>query len=104
MYDYQNNDGGVYDYWVEFEVVFIDGVIDKIKPIKFEINDNTKRKELHKQHIEELKNRKVVESTMFYRLVIKPYNKIIRFVTRHVSKFATFLLSVCYKIESKLIV
>ena len=104
MYDYQNNDGGVYDYWVEFEVVFIDGVIDKIKPIKFEINDNTKRKELHKQHIEELKKRKVVESTMFYRLVIKPYNKIIRFVTRHVSKFATFLLSVCYKIERKLIV
>jgi hypothetical protein len=104
MYDYQNNDGGVYDYWVEFEVVFIDGVIDKIKPIKFEINDNTKRKELHKQHIEELKNRKVVESTMFYRLVIKPYNKIIRFVTRHVSKFATFLLSVCYNIERKLIV
>ena len=48
MYDYQNNDGGVYDYWVEFEIVFIDGVIDKIKLIKFEINDNTKRKELHK--------------------------------------------------------
>jgi hypothetical protein len=99
MYDYQNNDGGVYDYWVEFEVVFIDGVIDKIKLIKFEINDNTKRKELHKQHVEELKKQKVVESTMFYRLIIKPYNKIIRFICRLIYKFGSFLIAKVWKLE-----
>ena len=99
MYDYQNNDGGVYDYWVEFEVVFIDGVIDKIKPIKFEINDNTKRKELHKQHVEELKKQKVIESTMFYRLIIKPYNKIIRFICRLIYKFGSFLIAKVWKLE-----
>ena len=99
MYDYQNNDGGVYDYWVEFEVVFIDGVIDKIKLIKFEINDNTKRKELHKQHMDELKKQKVVESAMFYKLIIKPYNKIIRFICRLIYKFGSFLIAKVWKLE-----
>ena len=102
MYDYQNNDGGVYDYWVEFEIVFIDGVIDKIKLIKFEINDNTKRKELHKQHMEELKKQKVVESAIFYRLIIKPYNKIIRFICGLIYKFGSFLIAKVWKLERKL--
>ncbi len=30
MYHYSNYNDGPYDYWVEFEIVFIDGVIDKI--------------------------------------------------------------------------
>ena len=104
MYDYNNYNDGPYDYWVEFEVIFIDGVIDKIKLIKFNVVDNTERKEDSKRHIEELKKNKQFESTNLYKLVIKPYNKIIRFVTRQLSKFATFLLSVCYKIERKLMV
>jgi hypothetical protein len=104
MYDYNNYNDGPYDYWVEFEIVFIDGVIDKIKLIKFEATDNTKRKEDSKRFIEELKKNKQFESTNLYKLVIKPYNKIIRFVTRQLSKFATLLLSVCYKIERKLMV
>ena len=104
MYDYNNYNDGPYDYWVEFEVIFIDGVIDKIKLIKFNATDNSKRKEDSKRHIEELKKNKQFESTNLYKLVIKPYNKIILFVTRQLSKFATLLLSVCYKIERKLIV
>ena len=104
MYDYNNYNDGPYDYWVEFEVIFIDGVIDKIKLIKFDATDNSKRKEDSKRHIEELKKNKQFESTNLYKLVIKPYNKIILFVTRQLSKFATLLLSVCYKIERKLIV
>ena len=104
MYDYNNYNDGPYDYWVEFEVIFIDGVIDKIKLIKFDATDNSKRKEDSKRHIEELKKNKQFESTNLYKLVIKPYNKIILFVTRQLSKFATLLLSVCYKIERKLMV
>ena len=104
MYDYNNYNDGPYDYWVEFEVIFIDGVIDKIKLIKFNATDNSKRKEDSKRHIEELKKNKQFESTNLYKLVIKPYNKIILFVTRQLSKFATLLLSVCYKIERKLMV
>ena len=102
MYDYNNYNDGPYDYWVEFEIVFIDGVIDKIKLIKFEATDNTERKEDSKRHIEELKKNKQFESTLLYKLIIKPYNKIIRFICRLIYKFGSFLIAKVYKLERKL--
>lgn len=103
MYTYQHGEGA-YDYWVVFSIQFVDGVINKINLVKFDAKDNVKRKEDDKQHIEELKQRMKFESTLFYKFFCKPYNKTIRFVTRQLSKFATLLLSVCYKIERKLMV
>ena len=103
MYTYQHGEGA-YDYWVVFSIQFVDGVINKINLVKFDAKDNVKRKEDDKRHIEELKQRMKFESTLFYRFFCKPYNKIIRFVTRQLSKFATLLLSVCYKLERKLII
>jgi hypothetical protein len=104
IYDYNNYNDGPYDYWVEFEIEFVDGVINKINLVKFEATDNAKRKENDRRFIEELKKNKEFESTNFYKLLIKPYNKVVRFWTRQVSKFATLLLSVCYKIERKLVI
>ncbi len=104
MYDYNNCNDGPYDYWVEFEIVFIDGVIDKIKLIKFEATDNSKRKEDSKRHIEELKKNKEFESTSLYKLVIKPYNKIIRFICRILYATGSFLIANIWKLERKLIV
>jgi hypothetical protein len=104
MYDYNNYSDGPYDYWVEFEIVFIDGVIDKIKLIKFDAMDNTERKELHKHHIEELKKNKELESTNLYKLIIKPYNKVIRFICRFIYSFGSFLIASVWKLERKLIV
>lgn len=103
IYTYQHGEGA-YDYWVVFSIQFVDGVINKINLVKFDAKDNAKRKEDDKQHIEELKQRMKFESTLFYKFFCKPYNKTIRFVTRQLSKFATLLLSVCYKIERKLMV
>ena len=102
MYDYNSYNDGPYDHWVEFEIVFIDGVIDKIKLIKFEATDNSKRKEDSKRHIEELKKNKQFESTMLYKLIIKPYNKIIRFICRLIYNFGSFLIAKVYKLERKL--
>lgn len=104
MYDYNNYNDGSYDYWVEFEIVFIDGVIDKIKLIKFDAMDNSKRKEDFERHIEELKKNKEFESTNLYKLVIKPYNKIIRFICKLIYNFGSFLLANIWKLERKLIV
>ena len=101
MYDYHHSDGA-YDYFINFEVVFIDGVIDKIKLIEFDAMDNTERKKLHVRHIEELKKQKEFESTMFYKLIIKPYNKIIRFICRLIYKFGSFLIAKVWKLERKL--
>jgi len=104
MYDYNNYNDGPYDYWVEFEIVFIDGVIDKIKLIKFDATDNSKRKENDRQFIEELKKNKEFKSTNLYKLVIKPYNKIIRFICKLIYNFSSFLIANVYKLERKLIV
>ena len=103
IYDYQHGEGE-YDYWVEFEIVFIDGVIDKIKLIKFDATDNSKRKENDRQFIEELKKNKEFESTNLYKLVIKPYNKIIRFICRLLYSTGSFLIANVWKLERKLIV
>ena len=104
MYDYNNYNNGPYDYWVEFEIVFIDGVIDKIKLIKFEATDNSKRKENDRQFIEKLKKNKEFESTNLYKLVIKPYNKIIRLICRSLYSIGSFLIANVYKLERKLII
>jgi hypothetical protein len=104
IYDYNNYNDGPYDYWVEFEIVFIDGVIDKIKLIKFDATDNSKRKENDRQFIEELKKNKQFESTNLYKLVIKPYNKIIRFICRLLYSTGSFLIANVWKLERKLIV
>ncbi len=103
MYTYQHGEGQ-YDYWIDFVIVFIDGVLQKIELKKFDVTDNTERKESFRLHIEELKRRKEFESTLFYKLIGKPYNKTLRFLIRKTSNFATFVLSVCYKLERKLLI
>ena len=103
MYTYHQGEGQ-YDYWVDFVIVFIDGVLQKIELKKFEVTDNTERKESFRQHIEKLKRRKEFESTNLYKLVIKPYNKIIRFICKLIYNFSSFLIANVYKLERKLIV
>lgn len=101
MYTYQHGEGQ-YDYWVEFVIEFVDGVLNKINLVKFETTDNSDRKESNRQHMEQLKKRKQFESTMFYRFIGKPYNKTLNSFIKQVNNFATFLLAVCWKIERKL--
>jgi hypothetical protein len=52
--------------------------------------------------MEELKKQKAVESAMFYKLIIKPYNKIIRFICRAIYSFGSFLIAKVWKLERKL--
>ena len=101
MYTYQHGEGE-YDYWVEFVIEFVDGVINKITLLKFDATDNVERKENDRQFIEGLKRRMKFEKTLFYRFVGKPYNKVTRFVIRQINKLATFMLAVSWKIERKI--
>jgi hypothetical protein len=52
--------------------------------------------------MEELKKQKAVESAMFYRLIIKPYNRIIRFICGLIYQFGSFLIAKVWKLERKL--
>ena len=101
MYDYNNYNDGPYDYWVEFEIVFIDGVIDKINLVKFEATDNSKRKENDRKFMEELKKNKEFESTNLYKLVVKPYNKTIWFIVCILNNIGSFLTEFSWKLYRK---
>jgi len=104
MYDYIQSNDTDYDYAISYNVYLSSGHVERITLNKFEAYDNVQRKKDGAEFIERLKKLKKFESTLFYKLIIKPYNKIIRFMTRHVSKFATILLTVSYKIERKLLI
>ena len=101
MYTYQHGDGQ-YDYWVEFIIEFVDGVINKIELIRFDARDNTKRKEDNKQHIEKIKKRKRFESTIFYKLIGKPLNKCSLFISAILYTVGEFLTKLSWTILERL--
>lgn len=101
MYTYQHGEGD-YDYWVEFTIEFVGGVINKIELKKFEANDNKERKENLRLHIEELKRRKEFESTVFYKLIGKPFNKTIWFIVCTLNSIGTVLTDFSWKLYRKI--
>lgn len=101
MYTYQHGEGQ-YDYWVEFVIKFVDGVVNKIELLKFDARDNVKRKENNKQHIEEIKKRKRFESTIFYKLIGKPLNKCSLFIAAILYAVGEFLTKLSWTIIEKL--
>lgn len=101
MYTYQHGEDQ-YDYWVEFVILFMDGVIQKIELKKFNATDNTKRKENNRKHIEELKKRKEFESTLFYKLFGKPFNKTIWFIANSLNKLGTLLIEFGWNLYRKI--
>lgn len=100
MYTYQHGEGE-YDYWVEFVVEFVDGVINKIELKKFEANGNEERKENLRLHIEEIKKREEFESTTFYRLIGKPFNKTIWFIVYTLNSTVSFLIEFGWSLYRK---
>ena len=44
MYDYRESSESGYDYFVQYQVIFIDGIVDEIKLTTFEATDNSARK------------------------------------------------------------
>lgn len=103
MYTYEHG-SNQYDYWVEFIIQFVNGVIFKVELKEFTAEDNTERKENFRKHIEEIKQRKKFESTLFYKLIGNPYNRIVKFSAKSVYRFASFLMGISWKLESKLLI
>jgi len=101
MYDYQDTEGQ-YDYSSSFQVTFVDGIITKIKLEEFKTIDNTERKELARQLDEKMKLRWQFEDTLRYKIFYGSYNKLIRFVFKHVCKVNRYLYTNLWKWERKL--
>ena len=100
MYTYHQGENE-YDYWVEFVVEFVDGIINKIELKKFDVTNNAERKENFRQHIEKLKERKEFESKLFYKLIGKPFNKTIWFIASTSNTIGSFLIEFGWRLYRK---
>ena len=104
MYDYEQSDKSEYDYFIQYEVVFIDGIVDEIKLIVFEATDNAERKKKDKEFDKKLKEWYEFTKTRKYKYFVNPYNKSIKFIFRKISKILSFLSSKVWTLESKFLI
>ncbi len=97
LYAYDTDTNDKYDYWIEYDIKFSGGKVIEAKLLEFTATDNSERKEQQRKDIEEWKKRIKFEHTLFYKLIGKHYNKVIKFIFRSLYKIAT---SISYKIWS----
>ena len=86
-----------YDYWVEFEVVFIDGKVDSVTLVKFTAEDNSERKHRDKEFQESLKREHARWRNRFF-FGTGPY----RFVARHIRRALNSTADFLYRLSNKL--
>ena len=99
MYDYEQSDKSEYDYFIQYEVVFIDGIVDEIKLIVFEATDNAERKKRDEEFNKKLKEWHDFTKTRKYKYLLRPYTSFVRFVFRKISNVLRFLQSKIYFVE-----
>lgn len=110
MYDFVHSNESEYDYWIDYKVVFIKGVIDNIEISKFEATPNAERKESDRIFRENLIKRQKFSKTKAYKYLYRPYSSIVYGVTNMLASiiyFATQTLNktmvVIYKIRNKIV-
>ena len=101
MYTYQHGEGQ-YDYWVEFTIVFINGLVDKIELKKFQVNDNTERKKQDAKRRKEHRIWYAFSKTRRYKYFVCPYNKAVSKISKYFQKFLYHSVEVVSKIERRL--
>jgi len=99
MYDYIHSNGTEYDYFIEYKVIFIDGIIDEVQLVKFEAQNNAERKKKDEEFNKKLKDWHEFTKTRKYRYILRPYSSCVRFVFRKLSNALRFLQSNLYKVE-----
>lgn len=104
MYDYQQNKDGDYDYSIEYQVTFVDGIVTNIKLVDFEAIDNKERKRLDKEHFEQMRMRMQFEQKFYYKYFLKYYNKSLSFVCYYIYKVTNVISNNIWTIERKLTV
>lgn len=102
FYDYQKSNNTDYDYFIEYEAVFVIGKITSVKLIAFEANNNAERKIKDAEFNEKLKKHHEFIKTWRYKYFVKPYNKTISFVFRKTSKAFYNLSYILNRIEVKI--
>jgi hypothetical protein len=101
FYDYQQTDGN-YDYYIEYQALFRDGTTSEIKLLSFEAKDNSGRKKRDEEFFQKMKEHHAFTKTLKYKLVYKPYDKLLFFVFGNLRRFANKLLEFLAWFERKI--
>lgn len=104
FYDYQHSENTDYDYFIEYEAVFVNGKITSIKLIKFEATDNAERKKKDIEFKKELDEWFRFKKTRKYKYFVNPYNKLIKFIFRYFNKILGFFSRNIWTIERKFLI
>ena len=102
FYDYQQSNNTNYDYFIEYEAVFVNGKITSVKLIEFTATHNAERKIKDAEFNERLKKHHEFIKTWRYKYFVKPYNKTISFIFRKTSKAFYDLSYILNRIEVKI--
>lgn len=100
IYDYIESEDCDFDFWIEYNVVFVEGVVKSATIAKFEATDNKQRKENNKKFEKEMREHQEFRKTLFYSFFYQYYSKFVDFLTYKVmSKLGNFLQSNSYKLN-----
>jgi len=102
FYDYLSSNNTDYDYYIEYEAVFVNGKITSVNLISFEANDNADRKKRDIEFDLKLKRNYEFTKSLRYKYFVKPYNKTISFIFRKTSKILSDLSRILHTIENKI--
>lgn len=103
IYDYMET-SGQYDYWISYDITFIDGYIKHVNLKEFRATDNTERKERNRQFDLEMRQDYEFRKTKRYRYIYKHYNGLVRFLFSRLNKVLNFAGSRIWKLERKLLI
>lgn len=92
MYDYTHSNNTQFDYWIEYEVCFVDGKLRSVKLVNFETHDNTSRKKQHELFEKQLAASIEYKKTFRYRYFGKHYNFVVNFIFRKLYSFSSKLI------------
>lgn len=96
--DYQTTDGDN-DYWIEYKICLKDGLVSHSELLSFSATSNADRKASSEKLEQEMTDWYNYKKTFKYRFFFGPWNSLISFIFRKISKLLNFLLCNCYRVE-----
>lgn len=99
---YVISEDGPYDYWIDYRISFVDGIVNKINLKKFEARDNSSRKRINKETMRKLQQWSEYQKTFRYKYFYKYYDRFINFSFKRLASVIDFVKDKTFKLERKL--
>lgn len=98
--DYIISKDDLWDYWIDYEVVFVDGIVKTAKITEFRAEDNMERKLRDMKFQEEMRSQYKFKQTCLYKYFVKPYRIVINYIFRKLYKIVSYISSNLWRVES----